>query len=200
MARLDRPYGATVEAMPIRWLLAAAALASGALACRQPPRAPTLATALANPAPARDLRVIGVPPWARLDGVWGVFPITHGSVEMAVFADDNRLVTLNENDGSLRVWDIRARAAIAAFDMCPPPPDLPARMFNIDYNRYTLAVSPDGRLAAVAHGKGTVCVRRLGDGMIEGNFYVGTTLWDVPEMKTRRVASKYARPDLHGYS
>jgi len=160
--------------MPVRWLLAAAALAGGALACRQPPRAPTLATALANPAPARDLRVIGVPPWARLDGVWGVFPITHGSVEMAAFADDNRLVTLNENDGSLRVWDIRARAAIAAFDMCPPPPDLPAQMF-IDYNRYTLAVSPDGQLAAVAHGKGTVCVRRLHNGTIEGNFYVGTT-------------------------
>ena len=157
-------------------LLIATMIAGGALACRQPPRSPALANALATaPAPARDLRAVGVPPWARLDGVWGVFPITHGSIEMAAFAGDNRLVTLEENDGSLRVWDIRARAAIAAFDSCPPPPDLPAQAFFNDYNRYTLAVSPDGRLAAVAHGKGTVCVRRLDDGTIEGNFSIGTT-------------------------
>jgi WD40 repeat protein len=158
-------------------LVLATALAGAAFACRQPPRAPTLASALAAARPpGRDLRVIGTPPWAHLIGVWGSPPITHGAIEVAAFAGDGRLVTLNGNDGTVRVWDVRSRLPIAAFDRCPPPApsDGPARDV-IDYNRYTLALSADGRMAAVGHGNGDVCVRRLDDGKLESAFHTGSS-------------------------
>ncbi|HEY4395282.1 MAG TPA: WD40 repeat domain-containing protein [Polyangia bacterium] len=151
----------------------AAALVGVALACSHTARIPTLASAISDVrSSSPDLRVIGVPPWAHLDGTWGSYPITHGSIETAAFRGDGRLVTLNENDGTLRVWDVRSRTAIAAHERCPPPADGSAHDFT-SYNRYTLALSPDGRLAAVGYGDGSVCVRRLDDGVVEGNFRTG---------------------------
>jgi WD40 repeat protein len=176
--------------------LALAAALAGALACARAPRVPTLATALlAAGAPAPDRRHIGTPPWARLVGMWGAYPMTHGSIEAVAFVGNDRLVTLNESDGSLRVWDVPTRALLVRYDGCPLPHERSTRAFWSP-NRYLLALSADGRLAAVGHGFGDVCVRRLSDGAIVGTIDAGPSLRHLGFVETSHVVTyTHALPD-----
>jgi WD40 repeat protein len=152
-------------------VLGVAALLAPVVACW--PRAPTLATAIqAAGAPTPDARRVATPPWARLAGMWGRYPINHGAIEAVGFAGNDRLVTLSENGGSLRVWDVRSRALIVEYERCEMP-NVGTNRGPGGLDRYRLALSADGRLAAVAHGNGDVCVRRLDDGAIVTRLNAG---------------------------
>jgi WD40 repeat protein len=101
-----------------------------------------------------DARLIRLPGWATLQGVWGAYdpPLVGGQV---AFGADQHTMILLDGDGRLWLWDRDERAIRGRIDACA--------VTEQDEAAGVLATSPDG-LAAVGIGSGRYCVLDLSTG------------------------------------
>jgi WD40 repeat protein len=97
-----------------------------------------------------------VAPPARLERVLGQYDMVHATVTAAAFAPDGRSAISVGRFGDLVVWDLVSRAERIKLAPCRPGAG----------ETTGLAISIDGRAAALADSDGWVCVRSLSDGRV----------------------------------
>lgn len=113
-----------------------------------------------------DARLIRLPAWATLQGVWGVYdpPLVDGYREIVqvAFRPDGHTMLLLDRAGRLWIWDREARTIRGRIDGCVEPEQTdPARGPE---PAHVLVTSPDG-LAAVGFPS-HVCVVDLSTGKV----------------------------------
>jgi WD40 repeat protein len=106
-----------------------------------------------------DARLMRLPPWVTLEGVWGSYdpPLVgdYGGLVQVTFAGDRGKLLLLGRQGQLFVWDRDERAIRGRIDACAVP--------RHDDAAHLVVTSSDG-LAAVGFVSGRYCVADLSTG------------------------------------
>jgi WD40 repeat protein len=114
-----------------------------------------------------DARLVRVPAWATLHGVWGTYdpPLygEYGELVQVAFRPDGRTMVLLGRHGQLFFWDRMARAIRGRIDSCAEPYRPEAAL--VSDPAHLLVTSPEG-LAAVGFRSGRYCVVDLSTGKV----------------------------------
>jgi WD40 repeat protein len=103
-----------------------------------------------------ESRALVAPAGFRLERVLGRYDLYQEGLVAAAFLPEGRTLVSLGARGDLLIWDVVTRAPLRALPACAPA----------GAAAESLALSPDGALAAQGAADGSVCVRSLADGRI----------------------------------